>query len=373
MHTAASSAASTSASHWIVGLDPDQYDANIAAGTQLALESLDGESGEARTTSWDFGAYVATGENDEVNAYAREEIAAGAEALLFRLYQQPQTQDIRELLTGIDLKKISLHCTLRYPGQDPAELFRDLIRYLRQEGHDLKHISGSVDFDPLLDWSEPPFPPLIRLLFFVSRWMPEFAVLQVNAAGFNNGIGEADTELALAIAKGAEYLSQIKARNYPVALANKHLKFAFTVGTSFYGDVAKLRAFRALWSKVLEELGLEHPPLAQIAAHTDITTMTGDARQDKLGLHLQALAADLGGADLLFPAPAEGPRREATPEGREQARSVLRAFDPEDSLTDAAHVDHAFLDDLTIALVKAAWKRYKDIQEQGGFAGAEDF
>lgn len=373
MPTAASSAAPSAVDHWIAGLEPDQNDANLASGVRIALDGLTGESGDARTTSWDFGAYVATGENKEVNAYAREEVAAGAEALLFRLYQQPETEDIRKLLDGIDLKAVSLHCTLRYPGQDPAELFRDLVRFLRREGHDLSNISGSVDFDPLLDWSEPPFPPLIRLLFFVSRWMPEFSVLQVNAAGFNNGIAEADTELALAIAKGAEYLAQIKALNYPVALANKHLKFAFTVGTSFYGDVAKLRAFRALWSKVLEELGLEDPPLAQIAAHTDITTMTGDANEDRLALHLQALAADLGGADILFPAPAEGPRREATPEGRKQARSVLHAFDPEDSLTDVAHVDHVFLDDLTIALVKAAWARYKTIQDQGGFAEATDF
>lgn len=373
MPTAASPAAPSAPDHWIAGMEPDQYDTNLASGIRIALDDLTGESGEARTTSWDFGAYVATGENDEVNAYAREEVKAGAEALLFRLYQQPETEDIRQLLDGIDLKSISLHCTLRYPGQDPAELFRDLIRYLRQERHDLTSISGSVDFDPLLDWSEPPFPPLIRLLFFVSRWMPQFSVLQVNAAGFNNGIAEADTELALAIAKGAAYLSQIKARNYPVALANKHLQFAFTIGTSFYGDVAKLRAFRALWSKVLEELGLENPPLAQIAAHTDITTMTEDADQNKLSLHLQALAADLGGADVFFPAPAEGPRREATAEGRAQTRSILNAFDPEDCLTDTAHIDHVFLDDLTIALVQAAWVRYKTIQEQGGFAEADDF
>lgn len=373
MPTAASSAAPLAVDNWINGLAPDQYDANLAAGVRIVLESLTEASGNARTTSWDFGAYVGTGENDEVNTYAREEVEAGAEALLFRLYQQPATEDIQQLLKGINLKGVSLHCTLRYPGQDPAELFRDLVRFLRREGLDLTSISGSVDFDPLLDWSEPPFPPLIRLLFFVSRWMPSFSVLQVNAAGFNNGIGEADTELALAIAKGEEYLAQIKALDYPVALANKHLKFAFTVGTSFYGDVAKLRAFRALWSKVLEELGLQDPPLAQIAAHTDITTMTGNAEEDRLALYLQALAADLGGADILFPAPAEGPRREATPEGREQARSVLSAFGKEDSLTDVADVDHVFLDDLTIALVKAAWARYKAIQEQGGFAEATDF
>ena len=360
--------------NWLAGMETDQQDTNLGTAVRLALGGPeDGDPEPGRTTSWDFGAYVEFGENKEINAYAREELNAGAEALLFRLYQQPEVDDLTEILDGIDLRGVSIHCSLRYTGQDPAELFRDLIRYLRRKDYDLTSISGSVDFDPLLDWSEPPFPPLVRLLFFVSRWMPEFNVLQVNAAGFNNGIGEADTELALALAKGEAYLQKIKDLDYPVALANRHLKFAFTVGTSFYGDVAKLRAFRALWSKVLDGLGLEDPPLATLAAHTDITTMTGNEEADRLSLHLQALAADFGGADLLFLAPAEGPRREATAEGRELIRNVLSAFRTEDGLAETTHIDHDYLDDLTIALVKAAWARYKVIAEQGGFVEATDF
>jgi methylmalonyl-CoA mutase len=370
----AAATAVTNHQEWIAGREPDQYDANVAAAVRITLGQQNNvATGEDRATSWDYGAYVATGEQDEINAYARREVEAGAEALLFRLYQQPDVDDITTILDGIDLKSISLHCSLHYPGQDPAELFRDLVKYLRRNGHELHTISGSVDFDPLLDWSEPPFPPLIRLLFFVSRWMPAFSVLQVNAAGFNNGVHEADTELALAIAKGAEYLQQIKDKGYPVALANQHLKFVFTVGTSFYGDVAKLRAFRALWSKVLEGLGLDNPPLAQIVVHTDITTMTGDATEDHLGLNLQALAADLGGADLIFLAPAEGPHHEASDDRREMTHDILHAFRGEDKLTDAVDIDQNYLDDLTIALVQNAWVRYKIIEEQGGFASATDF
>lgn len=359
---------------WIAGLETDQYDANVVAAARLLLASGEASpSSSDRTTSWDYGAYVDTGENEQINTSAKREIAAGAEALLFRLYYQPDTEDIGTILDGIDLKPISLHCSLRYPGQDPAELFRDLVKYLRRAGHDLHHVSGSVDFDPLLDWSEPPFPPLIRLLFFVSRWMPEFNVLQVNAAGFNNGVAEADTELALALAKGAAYLRRIAAEGYPIALANKHLKFAFTVGTSFYGDVAKLRAFRALWTKVLEGMGLDNPPLAQIAAHTDITTMLGDQTADQLSLNLQALAADCGGADLVFLAPAEGMHVEATTARRTMTHDILQAFRSEDSLPDTIDLDQNYLDDLTVALVKAAWFRYKSIEDQGGFTEADTF
>jgi len=69
-------------------------------------------------TSWELGAYVETGSNASVNAYARAEVAGGAEALLYRLYQQPNDQDIEDLLRGIDAERVSLHCTLRYPGQE---------------------------------------------------------------------------------------------------------------------------------------------------------------------------------------------------------------------------------------------------------------
>jgi methylmalonyl-CoA mutase len=357
---------------WLADLEPEQADANVATAVSQTLAHKV-EPADERATSWDYGAYVDSGENQEINSYAREEVAAGAEALLFRLYHQPDVDEIAKILEGIPLQNVSLHCSLRYPGQDPAELFRDLVRYLRREGHDLASISGSVDFDPLLDWSEPPFPPLIRLLFFVSRWMPDFRVLQVNAAGFNNGISEADTELALAVAKGAAYLQKVKEEGYSVALANHHLKFAFTVGTSFYGDVAKLRAFRALWSKVLEGLEVDNPPLANISAHTDITTMTSAEEENHLNLNLQALAADLGGADLLFLAPAEGQFAPPTEAGRKMARNIRHAFRPQGGLAKKAMVDHVYLDNLTIALVRAAWVRYKTIEDQGGFAEAADF
>ena len=339
-----------------------------AAGAKKGPEAM-------ATTSvrdgWELGAYVETASNAETNAYARREVAGGAEALLYRLYQQPDSQDIEDLLRGIDAERVSLHCTLRYPGQDPAELFRDLVRFLRRGNYDLTAVSGSVDFDPLLDWSEPPFPPLIRLLFFVSRWMPGFRVLQVNAAGFNNGIEAADLELALALAKGAQYLQALKDREYPPALGNRHLQFALTVGTSFHGDVAKLHALRVLWANVQKEFGIEQPQPAQIAAHSDIITLTGDPANDLNRLRLQAMAAAHGGADLIFLAPTAEHDQSASPVSREHTRNVqhqLRVEGAQLSTESSAAVAV-----LSEELVRAAWVKYRTIQEKGGFAEVVDF
>ena len=328
-----------------------------------------------RPAGWEVGAYVDSGTDEKINASALRALAQGAEALLFRLFRQPGAEEVGALLADIRLDFISLHCALRYPGQDPAELFRDLVRYLRREGYDLATIRGSVDFDPLLDWSEPPFPPLIRLLGFVNQWMPRFRVLQVNAAGFNNGPSLADAELALALAKGTEYLQQLRERGAEPAVVNQHLQFAFTVGSSYYVDIAKLRAFRILWANVLKGFGITDAAPVLLAAHSDVTTLSADRDQNLLGLTTQALSAVTGGADQLFLAPAEGGDAPSTPLGHRLAINIQHLLKLEaglDQYADPAAGSY-YLDTLTGQLVDAAWDRFRTIEAQGGFAEATDF
>ncbi len=351
------------------GLTIEAIDRQALAGFRGLPEPTAGPAPTSQR-GWQAGAYVDSGSNAAINAYAKEELAGGAEALLFRLYRQPRLADLATILQDIPADGVSLHCSLRYPGQDPAELFRDLVRYLRKEQYDLAAIEGSVDFDPLLDWSEPPFPPLIRLLYFVARWMPGFRVLQVNAAGFNNGIGQADVELALAIAKGTEYLRQLEARRYPAALAVRHLKFAFTVGTSLYGDIAKLRAFRILWAEALAGMGIENAGTPLVSAHSDMDTMTGDREANQRNLTFQALAAIHGGADLVFLAPAEGMDRPPSPEGRQIALGIQQKLRHADAAL--LPLDEAYLSTLTAALTAATRGKLANIAAQGGFAHATE-
>ncbi|PPK85235.1 methylmalonyl-CoA mutase [Neolewinella xylanilytica] len=328
-----------------------------------------------RSAGWEIGAYLRAGSNEIINEAALAALEQGAEALLFRLYHQPTRAEVAALLEGIRMDFVSIHCALRYPGQDPAELFRDLVKYLRQRGYDLKGIRGSVDFDPLLDWNEPPFPPLIRLLDFVGEYMPGFKVLQVNAAGFNNGPASADSELALAVAKGAEYLQQIRERGYPADKAARHLQFAFTVGTSYYIDIAKLRALRVLWANVLKGFGITDAPPVTVAAHSDLAVLTEDRDQNLLLLTTQALSAVTGGADQLFLSPAEGAENKSTPFGHRMALNIQHLLRLESGLD--AYADPAagsyYLEKLTEQLVDAAWERFRAIEAQGGFAVATEF
>ena len=354
--------------------DGFECEEEFPAADRAAFEALAGTPLPGAAPSTDegngpeLGAYVERGDNAAMNAYARQEMAAGAQALLFRLYRQPRVEDMETMLSAIPLDQTSVHCSLRYPGQDPAELFRDLVRYLRRQDYELRSIAGSVDFDPLLDWSEPPFPPLIRLLYFVNRWMPKFRVLQVNAAGFNNGPEVADLELALALAKGIAYLKEIEVRKYPAQLACQHLQFALSLGNSGLVDTAKIGALRSLWPRALASIGIDNPGHTVIAAHSDTHSLLTDETANRTLLTAHGVSAARGGADLLFLAPTHGSEQPATTANREAVHRIYRML-RERPLAG---------EDVTIGLIReelerAAWERFESLQEQGGFADATSF
>jgi len=293
---------------------------------------------------------------------------------LFSLYRQIDVEEMSQILAGIELPYISLHCALYFPDRDPAELFRDLIFYLRRQQYPLNKIQGSVDFDPLFDWSDPPLRPLIRLLHFVSKHMPRFRVLQVNGNAFNTGPARTDAELALTIAKGAEYLNMLQEKGVPPEIANHHMQFALSLGKSYYVDVAKLRALRILWANVLKGFGVKDIVLPRLAAHSGLDSLTSNVNDNLLQLTTQALAAVSGSADLLFLLPADvATDQGSTPFGRRMSRNIqqlLRLESGISELSDPAAGSY-FLDTLTNKLAECAWEQFLEIEAQGGFAKVE--
>lgn len=322
-------------------------------------------------TGWQTGSYVGAGHAADVNARALEELSGGAQALLFNLYHQPDLKEIEVILDKIELPYISLNCALYFPDRDPAELFRDLILYLRSKKYDLSTIQGSVDFDPLFDWSDPPIRPLIRLLRFVSTYMPGFRVFQVNGSAFNTGPERADAELALTIAKGAEYLNLLKQGGISPQIANHHMQFALSLDNSYYTNIAKLRALRILWANVMKSFGVEDIVLPKLAAQSGLDSLTNDVNENLLKLTTQAMSAISAGVDLLFLLPADLPTEKGpTAEGYRRSRNIQQLLKLEagfGEIADPAAGSH-FLEVMTEKLAESAWEQFLEIEKQGGFA-----
>ncbi len=321
--------------------------------------------------SWQIGEYIEVQDMGAANAEALEGLAGGVNAPLFIHHHLPSLEELEILLKDIEPNFISVHFAPEYPGKDPAELFRNLIYYTRKRGLDLSSIKGSMDFDPLLDWAEPPFQPLARILNFAARHTPQFRVLQVNGRQLHTGIDNTSRELALIVAKGVEYLAQLNDLGIDPKTTNNHLQFSMALSTSYFVEIAKLRALKILWANALAGFGLEQAAIPPISAHLATESQTEEREYNMIKAATQTMAAAIGGADLIYVLPADYQQKgESTSFSRRIARNVQHLLQMEshlDQVIDPAAGSY-YIERLTRHLCEEAWQEFQHIERQGGYS-----
>lgn len=322
------------------------------------------------SNSWQIGEYIEVKDMGEANAQALEGLAGGVNAPLFKLHHLPSREELDILLADIEPDFISVHFAPEHPGKDPAELFRNLIYCTRGRNLKLSQINGSMDFDPFLDWAEPPFSPLARILSFAASHTPHFRVLQVNGQEFHTGIDTTSQELALILAKGVEYLSQLKSNGIPVAQTNRHLQFSIAISDSYFVAIAKIRALKILWANALSAYGLSKAPIPLIAAHLASESQTDEREYNMIKAATQTMSAAIGGADMIFIPPADYPiKGESTSFSRRIARNVQHLLQMEshlDQVIDPAAGSY-FIEQLTRQFCDNAWAQFQRIEKKGGY------
>jgi len=233
---------------------------------------------------------------EDANARAREAIAAGAEEIAYRGARVESASDVVVLLAGLE------EIPLRLENAD-ARVVRLLLERFAKRPH---RALVSADFDPLVDGG--------------------FAAEVIGAAplGFVpfticfEQRGAVDTVRA-AVEAGARYLQAMKGRGVAVERAARAVAFSFAIGPQFLLEIARLRAFRVDWARVLESFGVPRD-----SAHTLVLARTVREMEKPEGAHrnmlrgtTEALAAVLGGADSICVMPFDGG-------GSELARRLAR-------------------------------------------------
>ncbi len=323
-----------------------------------------------RNLSWNIGEYVVVSDAAQSNKEALEGLAGGVEAPLFLLRHELSDKELAKLLEDINVTYISTHFSQLSPDRAPVKLLKQWLELLDERGVDNTTIQGSIDFDPLLDWDKPPLEDLAQGLKICREELPNFQLLQVNARPFHGDVDQTSRELAYTIAKGSEYLAQLSKYDLEPEAILPHLQFSVAVGTSFFVEIAKLRALRLLWQQVVDayQSGLVATP--KIAGHFALESQTKDANQNMIQAATQSMSAVLGGVDTLYVLPANAALREpSTGFTRRIARNVQHLLKMEsyfDRVLDPAAGSY-YIETLTDKLVEAAWEQFCTIEKAGGF------
>lgn len=221
----------------------------------------------------------------------------------------PSLRDMQILLDGIPLDKVSISMTINAPA---AILLAMVIAVGKQQGVPMSKLRGTIQNDILKEYIArgtyifPPRPSmrLITDIFdFCAREVPHWNTISVSGYHIREAGSTAVQEIAFTLADGITYVQAAIDAGLDVDEFAAQISFFFNAHNNFLEEIAKFRAARRLWAKIMRErFGAKNPKSWQLRFHTQTAGSTLTAQQPEnnvVRVALQALAAVLGGTQSL--------------------------------------------------------------------------
>ncbi len=318
-------------------------------------------------------------------ANIEQDLARGVEALW--LYMGPRrgcrvltVEQLDDVLGSVDLAATSVCID---GGADTLAVAAGLLAVAHRRGvsHDL--LSGGFAFDPIGQLAEEGrvrgglrsrLAELRDLAAWCAERAPGLRAAQVSGNPYDGGGTSTVQELAYTIATGIEYLRQLAGGGMAVEAAARQIGFAYSVSGDFFTQIAKLRAARELWARVVIAAGGE-PGAAAMRIHCRTSRFTVTERDpwvNMLRVTAECTAAVLGGAESVATLPFDAAIGRPDELARRVARNtqiVLREESHLDEVADPAGGSW-FVETLTDELARAAWTEVRSIEAKGGIVKA---
>lgn len=218
-------------------------------------------------------------------------------------------EDMKLLFQGIDLSKISTSMTINAPAMVLLAMY---IVVAEEDGVDPTEISGTIQNDILKEYiargtyifpPEPSMRLITNIFEYCSKHHPKFNTISISGYHIREAGATAVQELAFTLANAKAYVRAAVDAGLDVDAFAPRLSFFFNAHNDFLEEIAKFRAARRMWAKIMkEEFGAKKPKSMMLRFHTQTAGSTLTAQQPEnniVRVTLQALAAVLGGTQSL--------------------------------------------------------------------------
>jgi methylmalonyl-CoA mutase len=315
----------------------------------------------------------------------RQDLDRGVEALWVRLGPRHGCRvltidELDELLDSVDLATTSIWVD---GGSDALAVASGLLALAVRRSVPHTALRGGLGFDPVgllaaeggvQGGLRARFAELRDLAFWCSLHAPGLLAANVSSHPYDGGGASTVQELTYTIATGLEYLRQLTDGGMSVDAAAGQIGFSYSVSSDFFAQVAKLRAARWLWAKVVVTAGGK-PAAAAMQLHCRTSRFTKTQRDpwvNMLRVTAETSAAVLGGAQSVATLPfdcALGPPNELAQRVARNTQIVLREESHLGEVADPAGGSW-FVERLTNDLASAAWTELRSIEAGGGIVAA---
>ena len=289
--------------------------------------------------------------------------------------------DMRTLFSGIPLDQMSVSMTMNGAVLPVLALY---IVAAEEQGVPPAKLSGTIQNDILKEFMVrntyiyPPTPSMriISDIFgYTSANMPKFNSISISGYHMQEAGATQDLELAYTLADGVEYVRAGIATGLTVDKFAPRLSFFWAIGMNFFMEVAKLRAGRLLWAKLMKEFNPADPRSLSLRTHSQTSgwSLTAqDVFNNVIRTAIEAMAATQGHTQSLHTNALDEALALPTDFSARIARNTQLFLQQESGTTRIADPwgGSFYVERLTYELAKKAWGHIREVEELGGMAKA---
>ena len=290
-------------------------------------------------------------------------------------------EDMHALFNDIKLEDVTTSMTINATAFILLSLY---VAAAKQQGADLKKISGTIQNDILKEYAArgtyiyPPKPSM-RIITDIFEWcageLPKWNTISISGYHIREAGSTAVQEIAFTLSNGKAYVKAALEKGLDINVFGKRLSFFFNAHNNLFEEVAKFRAARRMWAKMMRDLGATDPKAMMLRFHSQTGGSTLTAQQPLNNISrvtIQTLAAVLGGTQSLH---TNGYDEALSLPTEEAARIALRTQQItayESGVADTADPlgGSYFIETLTNEVEEKAWQVIEKIDVMGGSVSA---
>jgi methylmalonyl-CoA mutase len=290
-------------------------------------------------------------------------------------------EDMKILFDGIPLDQVSVSMTM---NGAVIPVLANFIVAGEEQGHDKALLSGTIQNDILKEFMVrntyiyPPAPSMriiSDIIGYTSDHMPKFNSISISGYHMQEAGANLVQELAYTLADGREYVRAAIAAGMDVDQFAGRLSFFFAIGMNFFMEIAKLRAARTLWHRIMTEVGAKDERSKMLRTHcqtSGVSLQEQDPYNNVVRTAFEAMSAVLGGTQSLHTNSFDEAIALPTEFSARIARNTQLILQEETGVTKVVDplAGSYYVESLTNELIEKAWALIEEVEEMGGMTKA---
>jgi methylmalonyl-CoA mutase len=355
---------------------------------------------------WTIRQYAGFSTAEESNAFYRKGLAAGGQGVsvafdlaTHRGYDSDHprvvgdvgkagvaidsVEDMKILFDGIPLDKVSVSMTM---NGAVLPVLAGYVVAAEEQGVKQDQLSGTIQNDILKEFMVrntyiyPPEPSMRivgDIIAYTAKNMPRFNSISISGYHMQEAGANQALELAFTLADGKEYVKTATAKGLDVDEFAGRLSFFWAIGMNFYLEIAKMRAARLLWWRIMKGFGAKNPKSLMLRTHCQTSGWSlteQDPYNNVVRTAIEAMAAVFGGTQSLHTNSFDEAIALPTEFSSRIARNTQLIIQEETHITNVIDpwAGSYMMEKLTQDMADAAWKIIEEVEAMGGMTRAVD-